>query len=139
MSRDYHDDYDPETGELLAREALGADSQGPRFTTLDPHLIQDAYIALSETHADAYAAYNLLELTLKPLRAKLYLGYRAAGRTVSDSSEMAECHASYKAHIEAMVEARRVADRARGRMLAFDAARDAARAVIYAEGKAMRM
>jgi hypothetical protein len=130
---------DPDTGEILAGRALGADESGPQFARLHPDLVQQAYIALGEDVADKAAAANLLEETRRSLRAKLARAFRKGGMGVGDAGDAAEASQQYTDHITAMVEARRLADRAKVRLEAFRVAWETARTVSATERNAMKM
>lgn len=130
---------DPDTGEILAGRALGVDEEGPQFTKLHPDLVQRAYIQLGFEVADKTAAANLLEETRRSLRAAKARAFRKGGLGVAESELAAEACQEYRDHLEAMVEARRLADRAKVRLEAFRVAFEAARSVTATERNAMRM
>lgn len=130
---------DPETGEILAARSLGVGEDGPQFTRLHPDLVQRAGIDLGDIWADANAAASLLEETRRSVRARMSRGYRKGGLGVSDAEAAAESSPEYVAHVEAMVEARRLADRAKIRLDSFKVAWETAKVVAYVEKQAMKM
>src|SRR5690349_6278841 len=96
---DWQEDYDPETGEILARQALGADDAGPQFTRLHPEMVQQAYTALGFEVADLTAAANLLEEMRRPIRARKARAYRKGGMGVAESEVAAEASQEYADHL----------------------------------------
>lgn len=139
------EDIDPETGEFiesseaLAAASLGSDDVGPQFTRLHPDLVQRAYSELGLEEADLKAAANLLEEMRRPIRARKARAYRKGGMGVAESEAAAEASQEYADHIAAMVEARRLADRAKVRLESYRVAWETARTVAATERNAMKM
>jgi hypothetical protein len=80
---------------------------------LDSDRAYDALIKSGDDWADKEAAASLLEETKKTVLAKLKL--ESDERSDAARETVALCHPDYQAHVEAMVEARRQATRARVR------------------------
>ncbi len=138
--------FDPATGEFvddpvqaIAEQALGANDDGPQFTRLHPEMVQQAYTKLGLLEADLKAAANLLEEMRRPIRARKARAYRKGGLGVAESEVAAEASQEYADHLEAMVEARRLADRAKVRLESFRVAWETARTVAATERNAMKM
>lgn len=85
---------------------------------LDSDRAYDALIKSGDDWADKDAAASLLEETKKSVLAKLK--NEADAKTDAARESLALCHADYKAHLDAMTEARRAAIKARVR---YDAAK----------------
>ena len=66
---------------------------------------------LGDDYADKNAAASLLEETRKTLLAKLAL--ESTENSMHAKESRARCRPEYKEHVESMVEARRLADRAK--------------------------
>ena len=76
-----------------------------------PDRLHARIVELGEAWADADAAAALLEETKKVVAARLFLN--AAGKSVAEREAMALASDDYRQHIASMVEARRVAQRAK--------------------------
>lgn len=133
------DQVDPDTGEILAAQSIGVDEDGPQFTKLHPDLVQQAYMHLGLQVADLTAAANLLEEMRKPIRARLARAHRKSGLGVGDAGDAAEASQQYAEHVAAMIEARRLADRAKVRLESYRVAWETARTIAATERNAMRM
>lgn len=70
-------------------------------------------VSLGNDWADKDAAASLLEETRKSLRAEIAGEYIAEGKKITHAELLAESDRQYKLHLEKMVEARRVATRAK--------------------------
>ena len=79
----------------------------------DPNKITDALVRWGQDWADKDAAASALEETRKTLRAELAVKGLASGGPISKAELYAEANTAYKEHIESMVEARRIANRAK--------------------------
>lgn len=80
---------------------------------LDSDRVYDALIKSGDDWSDKDAAASLLEETKKTLLAKLK--NEADGKSDASKETLALCHPDYAEHIGLMVEARRVANKARVR------------------------
>ena len=81
---------------------------------LDPERLAETLRNLGAEWADYEAAAQLLEETKRTVRSEI--AQRAAqlgAPTAAAADRHAEAHADYKVHVEAMVEARRLANRSR--------------------------
>src|SRR3990167_7000134 len=89
-----------------------------RISSYKPDEIHERIVALGNDWADKDAAASLLEETRKSLLAQLYLA--SVGKSVADREAEAHAHRDYAEHVASMIEARRIAVRAR---VAYDAAK----------------
>jgi len=83
-----------------------------------PDTVKDRLIAVGEEWADKNAAAQLLEETRKTMFAKMC--NICSAESIAAKEKFAYAHEEYIAHVELMVEARRVANRAR---VKFDSAK----------------
>ena len=81
------------------------------LSVTDPNMLRDRLVALGEQWADLDAAANLLEEQKKTLLASLTAD--AEGNSMALRETIALATQTFGNHIEAMVEARRLANRAR--------------------------
>lgn len=88
------------------------------LTKYDPDRLHARLVELGEQWADALAAADLLEETRKSVLAQVMVTSNAKSRSEREDSAMQS--SIYREHIQAMVEARRVANRKR---VLFDAAK----------------
>lgn len=84
----------------------------------DPNELRQRLVDLGEAYADADAAANLLEETKTTLKAKLFKMSEEKSAAAREMEALADL--DYHQHLEAMVEARRKATRAK---VAYDSAR----------------
>lgn len=82
-----------------------------RVTHVDPREIHQRIIDHGEAWADADAAASLLEETKKTLLAQITMEF-IAGTSAAAAEKRAMADPRYIEHVKAMVEARRVANRA---------------------------
>ena len=104
--------------QLEATEQKAESTMKTPLSRHNPDEIHERIVALGDDWADKDAAASVLEETRKSILAKLYL--RSPGKSVADREAEAQAHADYEAHVASMIEARRVAVRAR---VAYDGAR----------------
>jgi hypothetical protein len=90
------------------------------LSTYDPDVLRQRLVDLGEAYADADAAANLLEETRKTLLAAITCRYKSGQTSHAAAETLAMSDAEYGDHIAKMVEARRVATRAR---VQYDSAR----------------
>lgn len=104
---------------------------------IDPHTLHQRLVDLGEDWADKDAAASLLEETRKSILAEL--ARQAEGKSVAERETNALATEAYQEHLAEMVEARRVANRAK---VNYDAARawiDITRTVEATKRQEMRM
>jgi membrane-bound lytic murein transglycosylase MltF len=85
---------------------------------IDPHTLHQRLVDLGEDWADKDAAANLLEETRKSVLAEI--SRQADGKSMSEREAIALATDAYREHLAEMVEARRIANRAK---VNYDAAR----------------
>jgi hypothetical protein len=85
---------------------------------IDPHTLHQKLVDLGEEWSDRDAAASLLEESRKSVLAELTT--LAAGKSMAEREANALAADTYREHIKAMVEARRIANRAK---VNYDAAR----------------
>lgn len=83
------------------------------LSSYHPDVLRQRLVDLGEDWADKDAAASLLEETRKTLLAQLAAGVRASVKSQAEAENYALAHYDYNGHVEAMVEARRVANRAK--------------------------
>ena len=79
----------------------------------DPHTLVNDLIKKGEEYADADAAASLLEETKGAVLGQMVQAYIQGKHSATAAEHMAKSSAMYRQHIAKMVEARRVANRAR--------------------------
>jgi hypothetical protein len=94
---------------------------------IDPDVLRVRYVELGTDWADKDAAANLLEESKKSVLAELLLN--SDGKSVAEREAIALASQGYRQHVTKMVEARRVANRARVNLDAARAWFDLARTV----------
>lgn len=82
-----------------------------RLSDYEPGAIENAIVSLGEEYADLDAAATLLEETKSVLKAKLAL--ESTGKSAAEREMMALAQPAFSEHLSSMVEARRLAIRAR--------------------------
>lgn len=109
------------------------------MTNFDPHTLAEQLLKHGTEWADLNAAAELLEETRKTLRSQIALKFLPDVSAVSKAEMMAEATQEYIDHVKSMVEARRLANRAR---VQFDADRtyiDMVRSLEATERATMRL
>jgi hypothetical protein len=107
------------------------------MASIDPHTLHQKLVDLGEDWADKDAAANLLEETRKSILAELCR--QSEGKSMSERETNALSMDAYREHLAEMVEARRIANRAK---VNYDAARawiDITRTVEATKRQEMRM
>lgn len=87
----------------------------------------DALVRAGEEWADSKSASLALEETQKPLLSTIAVEFLDAGKSAAESERRALADPRYRQHIDAMVKARKQADRAYVRWIAAQAFGDHAR------------
>ena len=85
------------------------------INTLDPHRLAHEMARRGEEWADADGAANALEETRQWLYSSIAAEYLGQGKSAAQSELMAKGDPRYKEHLDAMVAARKAANRARVR------------------------
>lgn len=78
---------------------------------IDPNVLRTRYVELGEDWADKDAAASMLEESKKSVLSELTLS--ADGKSMAEREAIALASQGYKEHVRKMVEARRVANRAK--------------------------
>ncbi len=82
-----------------------------KLSQFDPDVLHARLVNLGETWSDANAAADLLEETKKSVLAEIARGMNFDSRIEREEAALAS--KAYKDHIDGMVDARRIANRAR--------------------------
>jgi hypothetical protein len=83
------------------------------MTNLDPRKLAYTLVEHGNDWADKNAAAELLEENRRNLRSQIAMGFLPEAKSLAKAEMMAEDTDQYRAHIAAMVEARKHANKAR--------------------------